>query len=237
MPVRRFIVFHVEILFRNGHLSYWGIRAVAETTWVDPGVFDSVCGHVCFQASRIYVTLIAVHALVGLVFVVLAPVGLRNNITGIKEKKHKKSQYIVELSIQLILLSREENPGIPVNWRAGWRIFHSLGGCICMVYLQCEFWTNTNIKYSPFCGSKKIKINDNTPAVLLKMTELSEGLLAVRTGVGFDSCVDPDMLRQVARVCKWLSAVGTLVRLWLCVVPNEDRQEDNRKQDTVNTSG
>lgn len=40
------------------------------------------------------------------------------------------------------------------------------------------------------------------PAVLLKVTQLSEGLFAVGTGVGFHSGVDADMLGQVTRVGK-----------------------------------
>lgn len=40
------------------------------------------------------------------------------------------------------------------------------------------------------------------PVVLLKVTELSETLLAVGAGVGFHSGVDADMLSQVARVGK-----------------------------------
>lgn len=40
------------------------------------------------------------------------------------------------------------------------------------------------------------------PVVLLKVTELSEALLAVGTGVGFHARVDADMLGQVARVGK-----------------------------------
>lgn len=77
MPERRFIVFHVEMLFRNGHLSYWGISAVAETTRVDPRMFDCVCGHVHLQACWIYVSFVAIGALVGLVLIVLTSVGLK----------------------------------------------------------------------------------------------------------------------------------------------------------------
>lgn len=51
------------------------------------------------------------------------------------------------------------------------------------------------------------------PVVLLKVTELSEALLAVRAGVGFHSGVDADMLGQVARVGKRLGTMGTFVRL------------------------
>lgn len=51
------------------------------------------------------------------------------------------------------------------------------------------------------------------PVVLLKVTELSEALLAVGTAIGFHSGVDADMLSQVARVGERLGAVGTLVRL------------------------
>lgn len=40
------------------------------------------------------------------------------------------------------------------------------------------------------------------PIVLLKMTELSEVLLAVGAGVGFHSSVDAHMLGQVAGVGK-----------------------------------
>lgn len=40
------------------------------------------------------------------------------------------------------------------------------------------------------------------PVVLLKVTELSEALLAVGAGVGFHSGVDADMLGQVARIGK-----------------------------------
>lgn len=76
LPERRFIVFHVEMLFRNGHLSYWGIRTVAETTRVDPRMFDCVCRHVHLQAGWIYISFIAIRALVGLVLVVLTPVRL-----------------------------------------------------------------------------------------------------------------------------------------------------------------
>lgn len=68
--------------------------------------------------------------------------------------------------------------------------------------------------------------------MLLKVTELSEALLAVGASVGFHSCVDADMLGQVARVGKWLGTMGTLVRLWLCVVPDEGRQEGERERET-----
>lgn len=40
------------------------------------------------------------------------------------------------------------------------------------------------------------------PVVLLKVTELSEALLAEGAGVGFHSGVDADMLGKVARVGK-----------------------------------
>lgn len=92
-PVRRFIVLHVVMLFRNGHLSYWSVSAVAETARVDPGVFDSVCGHVHLQACCIYVSFIAVGALVGLILVVLTPVwlGEKNVIVEKKKKKHKST--------------------------------------------------------------------------------------------------------------------------------------------------
>lgn len=51
------------------------------------------------------------------------------------------------------------------------------------------------------------------PVVLLQVTELSEGLVAVGAGVGFHSSVDADVLGQVAGVGKRLGAVGTFVRL------------------------
>lgn len=57
------------------------------------------------------------------------------------------------------------------------------------------------------------------PVVLLQVTELSEGLVAVGAGVGFHSGVDADVLGKVAGVGKRLGAVGTLVWLRLCVVP------------------
>lgn len=40
------------------------------------------------------------------------------------------------------------------------------------------------------------------PVVLLKVTELSEGLLAEVAGIRFHSGVDADMLGQIARVGK-----------------------------------
>lgn len=49
--------------------------------------------------------------------------------------------------------------------------------------------------------------------MLLKVTELSETLLAEGAGVGFHSGVDADMLGQVARVGKGLGTMGTFVRL------------------------
>lgn len=100
-PVRRFTVFHVEMLFRNGHLSYWGVSAVAETTRVDPGVFDSMCGHVHLQACCIYVSFIAVGALVGLVLVVLAPMGLWKMV--IEGKKCKKCHGTVKCSVVKVI--------------------------------------------------------------------------------------------------------------------------------------
>lgn len=87
MPERRFIVFHVEILFRNGHLSYWGVSAVAETAWVDPRMFDCVWGHVHLQACCIYVSFIAVGTLIRLVLVVLTPVRLGQKVYLKKKKK------------------------------------------------------------------------------------------------------------------------------------------------------
>jgi len=51
-------------------------------------MFDCVCGHVRLQAPCIYVSFIAVAALVGLVFVVLTPVGLRENKIG-KRKENE----------------------------------------------------------------------------------------------------------------------------------------------------
>ena len=56
------------------------------------------------------------------------------------------------------------------------------------------------------------------------MTELSEGLLTERAGVGFHPCVDADVLGQIAGVCKGLSAVGTLVGLGLCVVSESKKR-------------
>lgn len=45
-------------------------------------------------------------------------------------------------------------------------------------------------------------ISGVNPVVLLKVTELSEALLAEGAGVGFHSGVDADMLGKVARVGK-----------------------------------
>ena len=64
------------------------------------------------------------------------------------------------------------------------------------------------------------------PVVLLKVTELSEALLTEGAGVGFHSGVDTDVLGQVARVGKRLGTMVTLVRLWLCVIPDEGRQRE-----------
>lgn len=68
------------------------------------------------------------------------------------------------------------------------------------------------------------------PAVLLKVTQLSEGLLTVRAGVGFHSGVDADMLGQVTRVGKGLGTVGTLVGLCICVVPDDQRRQDGKRK-------
>lgn len=72
------------------------------------------------------------------------------------------------------------------------------------------------------------------PVVLLKVTELSKALLAVWAGVRFHSGVDADMLGQVARVCKWLGTMRTLVRLGLCVVPDEETGGGERQKTGCN---
>ena len=57
----------------------------------------------------------------------------------------------------------------------------------------------------------------NCPGVLLQVRELAEGVLAVGAVVGLDSQVDAEVLGQVGCVGERFGAVGTLVRLDLCV--------------------
>lgn len=66
------------------------------------------------------------------------------------------------------------------------------------------------------------------PAVLLKVTELSETLVAEVAGVRFHPGVDADVLSQVARVSKRLCTVRTLMGLWFCVIPDEGKQHKRR---------
>jgi len=56
------------------------------------------------------------------------------------------------------------------------------------------------------------------------VTELSEGLLAVVTGVRFNSCVDSYMLSKVACVGEGFRAMRTLMRFGFCVVSVKERQ-------------
>lgn len=58
-----------------------------------------------------------------------------------------------------------------------------------------------------------MEAHGHSPAVLLKVTELSETLVAEVAGVRFHSGVDADVLSQVARVSKRLCTVRTLVGL------------------------
>ena len=73
------------------------------------------------------------------------------------------------------------------------------------------------------CHGNPIQVID-LPVVLLQVAELSEVLLAEGAGVGFHACVDTHVLGQVAGVGKRLGAVGTLVGLGLCVVPDRGNQ-------------
>jgi len=145
------------MLFRNGHLSYWGISAVAETTWVDPGVLDCMCGHVHLQTRCIGVSFIAVGALVGLVFVVLTPVGLGKKC--LLETKQKPAQmfYIVKDSghqQHMHCIRRKLNSFTPVNLRVAWRISRSLDGCTCRADRRCESWmANAKNTYMNIDGS------------------------------------------------------------------------------------
>lgn len=96
MPHRRFTAFHVVMLLRNGHFSYWGICTVTQATWVDFCVFHCVRRHVHFEARWIYVSFIAEGAFVGFILVVLAPVGLgkrvKRNVSQYTKKYHTKVQ-------------------------------------------------------------------------------------------------------------------------------------------------
>lgn len=132
-------------------------------------------------------------------------------------------------------------------------ISHILVGCTCTAYLRCEFCikrksqTHTHMyrrrllwpSWSSKPSEEKHQRLRNTrsmldsPAMLLKMTELSEALVAVRTGVGFHSGVDADVLSQIAWVGKWFRTMRALVRLCLCVVPNVGRKEGEREMKTA----
>lgn len=256
MPERRFIVFHVEMLFRKAHWSYWGIRAVAQITRVDPGVFDRVCGHVHLQTRCINKSFIAVSALKGLVLVVLTSVRLGgetivhqngNVLLGNKWQHSTHTSSLYEMKAKFFR---------PASWRVAWRTSHTRDGSTCTADRRCESWemkTNT-LKWmdtdglgwwwpNPTTERKKKKqtlrqmrnprLPTHLPVVLLKVTELSEALLAEGAGVGFHSGVDADMLGQVTRVGKWLGTMGTFVRLWLCVIPDDGKTvEGERERET-----
>lgn len=145
MPERRFIVFHVEMLFRKAHWSYWGIRAVAQITRVDPGVFDRVCGHVHLQTRCINKSFIAVSALKGLVLVVLTSVRLggetivhqNGNVLLGNKWQHSTHTSLYEMKAKFFR---------PASWRVAWRISHTQDGSTCTADRQCESWemkTNT----------------------------------------------------------------------------------------------
>lgn len=143
------------MLFRNGHLSYWGIRAVAETTRVDPGMFDCMCGHVHLQAGWIYISFIAIRALVRLVLVVLTAVRLeeRPMLCGWEERKSKENflqdgkRFFRSEKVSCIYWIRAERKSFtPVDLRVEWRTSHSQDDCTCMAYHRCgSWWTSAEV--------------------------------------------------------------------------------------------
>lgn len=72
------------------------------------------------------------------------------------------------------------------------------------------------------------KAQDHSPAVLLKVAELSETLVTKVACVRFDPSVDADVLSQVAGVGERLCTVRTFMGLGFRVIPDESWKQKTR---------
>lgn len=87
-------------------------------------MFDSVCGHVHLQTGCIYVSFVTIGALVGLVFVVLTPVGLWG-------KQNKVAQ-------------RDQTEDFSFDQLISWNVTTHSTHCTIIVFPQYDFYNSTN---------------------------------------------------------------------------------------------